>query len=113
MLCMSTRGSVVVKIHSNVIETHNISAAAKEAGVGLARNSLAGSRSYRRAFDVILTGSARHKVMHNPHIVAATYDEWGWFISYLYDIDTDAKIGPYKHSADFAEKTEWKFDTDA
>lgn len=102
-----------MKIHSNVIDSHHIIRAAAATGVRFGRFGESGSRSYKRAFDVILTGSSRHKVMHNPHIVAATYDEWGWFISRLYDIDTDAKIGPYKHSADFAEKTEWKFDTDA
>lgn len=100
-----------MKIHSHIITEIDIENSAKRSGVKLARFGQAGSRSHARAFDVILTGSARHKVMNNPHIIAATYDEWGWFISRLYDIDCAAKIGPYNDSADFATKTDWQYDT--
>lgn len=102
-----------MKIHSNVISSdHIIVACSKVPNIHLARFGQAGSRSHNHAYDVILTGSAKHRVMNNPQWQAATYDEWGYFISHLYDIDTEAKIGPYKNSSDFAEKTEWRYDTD-
>jgi hypothetical protein len=41
---------------------------------------------------------------------AATYDEWGWFISALFLLDSDAIFGYYKNAADFHEKTDYKFE---
>lgn len=43
-------------------------------------------------------------------VYAATYDEWGWLIAALYDIDEDAlwgsgKYPQYKNREDFDEKT--------
>jgi hypothetical protein len=40
---------------------------------------------------------------------AATYDEWGIFISALYEIDPDARFGPYLNEADFHGKTRYQF----
>lgn len=38
-------------------------------------------------------------------LYAATYDEWGWFLSYLFDLDFEAVAGPYKGRDDFHKKT--------
>jgi hypothetical protein len=65
------------------------------------------SRSHRTAFEVRLTGDGtqnRRRTQDNEDF-AATYDEWGAFISRLYDRDVTAKIGPYESRADFHQRT--------
>lgn len=40
---------------------------------------------------------------------AATYDEWGWFIAELFELDPDAKFGRYKNYDDFHAQTKTRF----
>lgn len=65
-----------------------------------------GSRSHARAFEVKLTGfGERHTRTKNTGYAAghpedekaATWDDWGFFISFLYDIDPNAVWGTVKH----------------
>lgn len=76
-----------------------------------------GSRTHRTAVEVQLgtydktTGptKSRHYKNSGTHgadsIWAATYDEWGWFLSALFAVDPTAKAGPYNGERDFHEKT--------
>lgn len=41
---------------------------------------------------------------------AATYDEWGWFIAELFDMDADAVFGTYKGYGGFHADTRYKFE---
>lgn len=43
-------------------------------------------------------------------IWAATWDEWGWFIAYVFEADPDARFGHYASYADFMFQTDGKFD---
>lgn len=64
------------------------------------------SRSHTTARDVVLTGSARHRSQANREEFAATYDEWGWFLAFLYSVDPDIKCaGIYADADDFRRKT--------
>lgn len=62
-----------------------------------------GSHTHRRAFEVSLSGwGDRHTRLKNTgqrgasDEFAATWDDWGWFLSYLYDIDPQAIWGAVK-----------------
>jgi hypothetical protein len=66
------------------------------------------SRSHRYAFEVALRGHGeRHTKRPNGSSdgYAATYDDWGWFLAALYDVDPSIKAGPYKGRTDFNVKT--------
>ena len=74
-----------------------------------------GSRTHRRAFEVLLRGyGPRHTRSPNTGRYggpadgerAATYDDWGWFLSALFDVDRSMKAGPYRSRADFHAKTD-------
>lgn len=43
------------------------------------------------------------------NVYAATYDEWGWFISRLFQMDPDASFGHYKTEAGFHEYTKGEY----
>lgn len=48
---------------------------------------------------------------YEPAVWAATWDEWGWFIARVFQLDPDASwTGHYSSSADFHRKTGRKFD---
>lgn len=83
-----------------------------------------GSRTHARAYDVILrglrsitrdgekrrrpnSGTSRNHYMTGQW--AATYDEWGWFLAALFELDPLARCGSYNGVADFHEKTNNKF----
>lgn len=40
---------------------------------------------------------------------APTYDEWGWFLAKLYEIDPAMSATYYKNAADFHAQTDGKF----
>ena len=46
----------------------------------------------------------------DSRIWAATYNEWGWFIAEIFEMDPDATFGYYKGINDFHKKTGWKFE---
>jgi hypothetical protein len=47
---------------------------------------------------------------YSPSVWAATWDEWGWFIAYVFAADPDARFGHYASYADFMTKTKNAFD---
>lgn len=86
--------------------------------VGFDQFSAHSSRSHPRAYDVHLgtevktPGRRRPQNSGNPDLRhwAATYDEWGWFLSALFDVDPEAKVtGVYKNADDFHVKTRYAF----
>lgn len=72
-----------------------------------------GSRSRANGFKVYLGGSSKRLAAHwtegYGYATAATYDEWGWFLSHLFDVDSDMIAGPYRSYEDFHVKTEHRF----
>jgi hypothetical protein len=78
-----------------------------------------GSRSKRNGIEIKvkswqkLEGDGRRRPMYywkdEDGNWAATYDEWGIIIAALYNIDGDAKIGPYNNVEHFHERTQYKF----
>lgn len=78
-----------------------------------------GSRKRARAFEVGLEGDGtKNKRRRNPGTsrdrdrqqeYAATWDAWGRFFAYLFDIDPDMTCYAYDGRDDFHAKTEGKF----
>lgn len=92
-----------MKIHSDKITYDDIHRAVKAHGMkGVDYEvSSGGSRSRARRFDVKLTGNSTRNqnpgTGRNRYVEkAATFDEWGMFIDFLFLIDEDAVIGQYK-----------------
>jgi hypothetical protein len=123
--------------------------AAKQAGkitqdIDFTANSMYGSKSHLRAFEIQLGTYDKHSLppgTKDPRgkayrvrrfknsgksgaysdggggpfgrcdesVYAATYDEWGWFLAYLFAADRLAKAGIYDGAADFQRKTDYKF----
>lgn len=92
-----------MKIHSNSLTEAHIHTATRSHGMKgvYAEVSTQGSRSRARAFTVKLTGTSNRN--QNPGTgrdryveKAATFDEWGMFIDFLFLCDEDAVIGQYK-----------------
>ena len=63
------------------------------------------ARDGRRAFEIFLSGTSRHRAQHDREEFAATWDEWGIVIDALFDIDPYAKIGQYDGRHDFLDQT--------
>jgi hypothetical protein len=106
------RGLRTMRLHLMTATDRDISRAIAYAGnrsgrrVGTIRWDDYTSRSHTTARDVVLTGSARHRSQANREEFAATYDEWGWFLAFLYSVDPDIKCaGIYADSDDFRRKT--------
>jgi hypothetical protein len=72
-----------------------------------------GSRSHTRAFDVILSSDGtltRRRTQTNRDAFSATWDQWGYFLGYVFAADPGATVpGVYSDAADFHEKTGGKF----
>jgi hypothetical protein len=119
-----------MKLHSNVIRASDVFSALKsekEAGriaphVTFKKLVEVGSRTHQFASEVQLEAAVRdngrragnsgsYGAMNSEYDgYAATYDEWGWLINALYEIDPDAlwgsaKCPAYKNREDFDKKT--------
>lgn len=87
-----------MRIHSDSISELEVRKAARIAGVNFTSLSLHGSRRRDHAFNVILTGSSPRNQNGGPD-KAATWDEWGVFLSRLFALDP-AMFTPYYGSED-------------
>jgi hypothetical protein len=112
-----------VKIHTDKITYPDLHSAltTTTTGVWLDRADLKGSRSRQRAWDVALesdgtpdkngkprrrtrnVGTSRRSYEHPGF--AASYDDWGWWLAALFEIDPEAIAGPYKGYEDFHLQT--------
>lgn len=105
-----------MRIHSDVITSDDIHRAALIARVDYdgGRFTIHGSRSRARAFNVLLTGESRRRPNSGARgagdLYAATWDQWGVFLGYLFGIDPDMLTPYYADAADFDYKTDGRFD---
>ncbi len=97
-----------MRIHSDTITTQNIAAAASYARVGIEVLTEHGSRSRAKAFEVQLSGSSSYRAQGGWWL-AATWDEWGNFLHFLYGVDDNMLAGQpsygYDGQDDFLSKT--------
>lgn len=99
-----------MRIHGSHIMTGDIYAAAEVARVTLDRNTMHNSRIRGQAFDITLQGeSRRHQNGGDGN--AATWDQWGVFLNYLFERDTTLTIPRvYENANDFFYKTDGRFE---
>lgn len=90
----------------------NLTAAAQWARVETVRFTHHKSRSRRQAFDIVLSGSNSRRI-NSPtlgHHLAATWDEWGIFLHYLFERDSTMIAGEqYRGQYDFNNRTGDRF----
>lgn len=99
-----------MRIHTALTRA-DIAAIPLPAGVAFHHLREHGSRSRPRAFEVVLTGSSNYGGQwgHQDY-AAATWDEWGVFLGYLFEWDPLARIaGVYADAADFHWQTGHRF----
>lgn len=71
------------------------------------------SRSHPNRFEVALRGvGARHTHVPRTHILdrseyerAATYDDWGWWLAEVFEMDETARCGNYRGRQEFEQVT--------
>lgn len=107
-----------MRIHTDNITLRDVFEAARIAGVEFGRCDQKGSRSRARAFDVTLRGDSNRRPNHGTSRsadrfdcgeYAATWDQWGVFLSVLFDLDPLA-FTPYDADrASFHERTADRF----
>lgn len=99
-----------MRIHTNTLTNSDVHRAAATARVTLDRFTSHGSRSRARAFDITLQGeSSRHQ--NGGDGKAATWDQWGVFLSILFAADEDLTIPRiYEDVEQFDFRTMRRFD---
>lgn len=110
-----------MRLHSNHNLAGAIARAAKVAGAEVFDVIHNDSRSHDHGFTVKLTGDAPNRPMHwdrdrDGDVRAASWDQWGVFLSVLFDVDRDMVVGSvsnpiYAHVYDFDRKTNGRFST--
>lgn len=107
-----------MRIHTNLITGVDIYAATHNLPGVTVTATEHGSRSHARAFEVRLEGNGSHRNSGrygaDTAEQAATWDEWGAFLSALYEIDPNALWGSQKHPvyrdrAHYHYLTNWRF----
>ena len=101
-----------MRIHTDNLLTGDFYDAARAAGVTISHNTMHNSRSRARAYDFSLRGDSRRYPMggrtDDGH--AATWDQWGIFLSVLFGRDPNARISAvYEGLAQFEAKTFHRF----
>ena len=99
-----------MRIHTNLCRGM-IDIAAKAAGVRFERCTLHGSRSRDHAFDVTLSGNSGRRASFGRDYEAASWDQWGIFLGFIFENDPDAVCWAYKDAEDFHWKTGDRFRT--
>lgn len=109
-----------MRIHTNELLWRDIRTAATTAGVTLLRDSEHKSRTHKRAFDVILSGNSPYRVHQGQNRrpdeeyfgdeKAASWDQWGIFLSLLFEADADLKTPYYASREEFHWRTSARFD---
>lgn len=105
-----------MRIHTNTLTTGDLVDAARVARVNFTRLGDGQSRSHARFFEFTLTGESRRRQMGKLD-KAATWDQWGVFLSELFSRDPNMVCGTvkspiYRDSGDFDYKTNWRFTND-
>ena len=103
-----------MRIHSDSLTTLNMYEAARLARVEFGRCEEKGSRARKRAWDVTLTGESRRRPNGGNRGAgddyAATWDQWGVFLSVLFALDPNMKTPYYADADDFHARTSDRFD---
>lgn len=82
-----------MRIHSDHLTYRTFLDAASWAHVDLIEFAEHGSRSRAKAFNFSLSGSSPYQRGFGAGGQAATWDEWGMFLAFLFQIDPDAHCG--------------------
>ena len=106
-----------MKIHTDHLTSAEVYAATKAGGMKgvYAECVTVGSRSRKRGLVVHLVGNSGRRPNPGKGGVerggcAATWDEWGMFLNYLFEMDPDAiATGAYEGRDEFLLKTDWRF----
>lgn len=115
-----------MKIHTNLIEEAHLTRArtyameqAEQGAFWIADMEVQGSRTHGHKLVVHLEGdgstSRRRRNSGTYGAVvgsfAATYDQWGWFLAYLFDIDPEARTDGrgYNGFDNYHEQTQGKY----
>lgn len=98
-----------MRIHTDTLTLNDLRLGADLARVQFTRLSEHGSRSRDHAFDITLTGESKRHQNGGPD-KAATWDQWGVFLAWLFYIDPNAKMWAYDGVGEFHRKTDWRFD---
>jgi len=103
-----------MRLHvSRGITEETVRHAAQKAGATLEHLSEHGSRKAAHAFEVHLTGASNHRPNSGNYgagdAYAATWDQWGVFLSALYALDPDMTCWAYKDVGDFNWQTAYRF----
>lgn len=112
-----------MRIHTDTLTRQDLYAATRHAGEAhLEECDEHGSRSRKRSYDVGLAVYDGGKGTSHPYrrntgqygaeggaIWAATYDEWGWWLAALFELDPLMIAGVYKGYDDFHAKTSHKY----
>ena len=105
-----------MRIHSDVLTPELVEKATHARGMkGVAASvSVHGSGSHKGALEVKLTGTSSRRPnpgtgVGNSDGYAATWDEWGMFLAYLFEKDPKATATYYEDADDFHWKTCGRF----
>lgn len=98
-----------MRIHcSNDVTETVIRDAASKAQVTLETSSEHGSKSRDHAWEIHLSGNSRRRGNGKDYF-AATWDQWGVFLGYIFDADPQARCWAYSWEGDFHFKTMGRF----
>lgn len=100
-----------MRIHANNLTTSEIYKAARIARVEIEHLTEHGSRKRAHAFEVKLSGESRRRPNNNGahgDVFAATWDQWGVFLAYLFDADNEITI-----PTAYVDRENFQFKTDA
>ena len=96
-----------MRIHTNVDESV-IRNAAEIARVRFTRFSTHKSKTAKFGYEITLSGESRRR-QNGGDDYAATWDQWGIFLSVIYESDPNAKCWAYRDAGDFDYKTNDRF----
>lgn len=106
-----------MRIHTNTLTSSDICKAAELARADIETLTSHGSRSRDHAFDVKLTGLSKRRPNGGSYGAgddyAATWDQWGLFLGYLYSLDDSLMSTYYLTRESFNRETSDRFNVDA
>ncbi|HEU4967238.1 MAG TPA: hypothetical protein VFT53_07270 [Candidatus Saccharimonadales bacterium] len=102
-----------MRIHTNTLTALDLFEAARISRTGMTYADH-GSRIAKRSWDVHLTGDSRRRPnrTHYSDEYAATWDQWGVFLSVLFDRDPDALCGSGRKYAIYTDRNAFHYQTD-
>lgn len=98
-----------MRIHTDTLTYADMTHAAMAARVNFTTIEKHGSKSRDHAFEVILSGESRRN-QNGGTEKAATWDQWGVFLAYLFEKDSSVKCWAYADASQFAYRTVYRFE---